>query len=357
VKQHCVLLVDDDAGTLTVLGRSLTELLTAKVMLAANGEEAVDILRTTAVDVVVTDLAMPVMDGFGLIAYLHNRHASLPVIVLTGLPEDEVSRRLAGYHGLRILHKPVASTGLARVVREVLDQAQLGSVEGVPLSAIAQLIELERRSCTVSVRSGARTGRLHFREGRICDAWCADAPSAEVAAREVLTWNETQLEFERLAPAISDRITMPLQRLLLDAAETPEQRYEEDDVVDGGEPAESGAGHLLLETVRRLRARLRAAEHELASMADDLAEVHEAAQRVAAAELRQAADRANIEALKQDVRRLAHAIVDRVDGLFAERPREPDGPTPDAQHGDAALVELHAVAPERALVHRDTPPV
>ena len=73
-----------------------------KVATAANGREAVAILESEKVDLVVTDLRMPEMDGFELIAWLHGRYPHLPVIVMTAF-RAETASRLDG--GLELLEE------------------------------------------------------------------------------------------------------------------------------------------------------------------------------------------------------------------------------------------------------------
>ena len=85
--QRLLLVVDDDAATRTLL----TELFNANgyaVVLAENGEEALQQLLDYAPDLVVLDLQMPVMDGWRFRAaqqLLPNvRVSSVPVVILTG---------------------------------------------------------------------------------------------------------------------------------------------------------------------------------------------------------------------------------------------------------------------------------
>lgn len=79
-----ILLVDDD----TALRAALTEGLTGEgyfVSEAGNGKEALTHLETNAVDIVLTDLAMPEMDGIELVTHLHEHHArQFLIVAMTG---------------------------------------------------------------------------------------------------------------------------------------------------------------------------------------------------------------------------------------------------------------------------------
>src|SRR5689334_5235205 len=81
-----ILVVDDDARS-----RSVFELLLRQeghtVDTAADGAAAVEMVAERVPDLVVTDLNMPRMDGFELLAKLRERAPSLPVLVVTGYGE------------------------------------------------------------------------------------------------------------------------------------------------------------------------------------------------------------------------------------------------------------------------------
>lgn len=88
---------------------------------AENGREAVRVFLTHAepVDLVVTDIVMPEMDGRGMVERLRSEQPDLPVIYISGYTEDEVVRRGIA-EGDPFLAKPFAPADLARKVREVL---------------------------------------------------------------------------------------------------------------------------------------------------------------------------------------------------------------------------------------------
>jgi two-component system, NtrC family, response regulator HydG len=78
-----ILVVDDNREWLEML----TEALCAEgyvVRSAASGTQALSLLENFTPEVVVTDLRMPLIDGESLIAKLHVRRPSLPIVVVTG---------------------------------------------------------------------------------------------------------------------------------------------------------------------------------------------------------------------------------------------------------------------------------
>jgi DNA-binding NtrC family response regulator len=78
-----VVVVDDDDEVRTLLVRTLRR-RGYSVEEAADGIQGLACVEKAAPDVVVTDMAMPRLDGLGLLKALKEKHAELPVIVLTG---------------------------------------------------------------------------------------------------------------------------------------------------------------------------------------------------------------------------------------------------------------------------------
>jgi CheY-like chemotaxis protein len=71
-----------------------------RVLEAANGQEGLDRLERGKPDVVVTDLRMPVMDGFEFMLHLRTANPGTPVIALTGTG-DKQAQAVALDHGAR----------------------------------------------------------------------------------------------------------------------------------------------------------------------------------------------------------------------------------------------------------------
>jgi len=223
-----VLIVDDDPGTLHVLANGIDNVLDMfDVVTAANGREAVEILEQQPIDALVTDLSMPVMDGFALLAYITNRQQAVPVVVLSGMASGEIDARLSRYGGLRVLRKPASYQDVAETVLAVIEAAELGHVEGIPLTGVLQLVESERRSCTVVVTSGRRKGRLYFQSGRLINAFSEDfGADGEAAAYDILGWGDTSIGFDHLPDNVRRQIHTPMQLMLIEVAVVQDQLRE-----------------------------------------------------------------------------------------------------------------------------------
>lgn len=80
-----ILIVDDDINILELIQRHLQS-LDYHTYKAVSVKEAVSILKDTPIDLLVTDLKMPEVDGFQLIKYASERYPQMPILVVTGYP-------------------------------------------------------------------------------------------------------------------------------------------------------------------------------------------------------------------------------------------------------------------------------
>jgi len=60
----------------------------------SDGQSAIDSLRYRLIDLILLDLHMPGMDGFSVLKYLHQHRPGLPVIVLSGMPIEEIQHEI-----------------------------------------------------------------------------------------------------------------------------------------------------------------------------------------------------------------------------------------------------------------------
>lgn len=118
-----VLVVDDDPAVLGLVA----DFLAARghqVLRATNGAEAREVIdrarKSDVVEVLVTDLQMPVLDGLALLAHVRATGNPIPTIVVSGSWTDEQRDRARELGAARLLPKPVDLAQLARDVQELV---------------------------------------------------------------------------------------------------------------------------------------------------------------------------------------------------------------------------------------------
>lgn len=90
------------------------------VVVASNGVEGLAILSTYQLELVLTDLHMPKLDGWGVIAHLKQAHPTMPVIILTSDIEIDAKREAQRLGVQGFVNKPLNLAELVRRVKHVL---------------------------------------------------------------------------------------------------------------------------------------------------------------------------------------------------------------------------------------------
>lgn len=211
-----VLIVDDEKLFLL----SLTDGLGIyagdfNVITAENGRKAVELLDTINVDLIVTDLQMPVMDGFELLAHLNNRETDIPVIVMTAYGAPAIEDKLRPHNVTRYLEKPLNLKKLATAILDELAASSHGFIQGITLPTFLQLVEMEKKTCTLSISAHGTTGRLFFRKGEIIDAE-TPVSSGEDAVYDIVCWENTQIEIAPVCRKKIKRIQASLQHIIME---------------------------------------------------------------------------------------------------------------------------------------------
>lgn len=133
-----ILVVEDDADYRQLVAEMLQvseELSGSDILQAENGDAAVSIMMNESIHLLVTDLAMPVMDGLELLDWMRNHSESFqrtPAIILSGDPES--LRKSDKWKDLNdrvfILEKPVQHDQLVRLLRILSNKSKKESNRG-----------------------------------------------------------------------------------------------------------------------------------------------------------------------------------------------------------------------------------
>ena len=231
-----ILIVDDEALFRASLCDALGAALPSyQALEAANGREALERFEETSVDVVVTDINMPVMNGLELLLALRDRSFRGPILVVTafGDPRLESEVELRGafcYH-----EKPIDLPVLIESIRAAAE-GEYSHIEGLTLAGFVQLLELERKTCRLRVQQDGRQGDLLFRDGILLDAKM-DRLSGDEAALEILGWEEgAELDLHAGVKPQRKTISSRLSHLLLEAMQRQDEKRAQLTEGDDGVP-------------------------------------------------------------------------------------------------------------------------
>lgn len=118
------ILVVDDTSMTRLLLEVMLQRLGHTALFADNGEEALEILNSQEVHLVISDINMPFMDGLTLLDVLRtdDLHRDLPVVLMTASGLEEISQKALKKGASAFLNQPFSSWDLARVLDACLVQ-------------------------------------------------------------------------------------------------------------------------------------------------------------------------------------------------------------------------------------------
>ena len=117
-----ILLVDDKEYLLQSMAEGLESFDGEfNVFTAGNGKKALEILRTShKIDLLVTDIEMPEMNGFELLAHVKKDFPAIPAIVITGHITQKIKEQLKTIGDYVCVEKPVGFKELRRIIIDEL---------------------------------------------------------------------------------------------------------------------------------------------------------------------------------------------------------------------------------------------
>jgi CheY-like chemotaxis protein len=131
-KEAYILIVDDDPDILDNI-ITVLETLPYRLGTARDGKKCLEMMKDQVPDLLILDLLMPRMDGWGVIREMRSepRYAKVPIMILTTVVEDASRRRYELETGMAMavqayVQKPVMPTDLIRRVERLLESESHG---------------------------------------------------------------------------------------------------------------------------------------------------------------------------------------------------------------------------------------
>ncbi|MBU0482138.1 MAG: response regulator [Proteobacteria bacterium] len=215
-----ILIVDDEEDMIWSLQKNLNnENLQAEIMTASSGEEALEILNSRRIDLVITDIKMPGISGLDLLIEIKNRYTYTSVIIMTAFPSTEFKKEAILRGSLHFIEKPFDINALRDMVAHALREDNMfkGTVSGVGLTDVIQIKGMSRVTSALRVKDGEQQGIIYFDEGQIIHAICDDLEGEEAFYR-ILEFKGGVLDSMNVSNFPSRTIDLPIEALLIEGA-------------------------------------------------------------------------------------------------------------------------------------------
>ncbi|MEH7076285.1 response regulator transcription factor [Neobacillus drentensis] len=185
------ILVVEDNKNLLVLMRSRLEQSGYEVLLAENGQEALRVLESFQVDLIISDIMMPHMDGFELIESLREANLNMPILIVTAKEGFEDKER-----GFRLgtddyMVKPIDMNEMILRVAALLRRAQINNEHKIVIGEVVLdyntltvsgpnfLVELPKKEFLLLFKLLSYPKQIFTREQLMSEIWGMDSDSDE----------------------------------------------------------------------------------------------------------------------------------------------------------------------------------
>lgn len=133
-----------------------------------NGQQAAEFVKQHPVDIVLTDILMPYMDGMELSHFLHDNYPDVVIVIFSGFGEFEYAKKAIQYNVSEYLLKPVTAMELTEVINKMKDKVDQRRKEKAKMERLTRASESYRKNaqiirfkaieavvnCTVDVKTG-----------------------------------------------------------------------------------------------------------------------------------------------------------------------------------------------------------
>lgn len=212
-----ILIVDDDLELCRSLSRAFSQLRPDLAILTANSAaQAVRMMQERSVDIVLTDLQMPEMDGFELVSWLRSHCPDVSVFTMSAYGTQETPTQTASVGAVDFFRKPVDPTALLARLTDALAQTVHGHLNYVSLASFLQLLEMERKSCTLAVSYGDSVGHLVVRRGQLVSARSGQRQGQD-AAITIIAWPYPSISISRDCSDAPSTIQSSLGFIIMEA--------------------------------------------------------------------------------------------------------------------------------------------
>ena len=182
-KQYQLLFVDDDGDFLAMI-RDFFAALGEKIWqihCAASADQALEMLKAHKIDLVVSDVNMPMLDGIQFLHILNRSHPDLKKAVITANATEEKRSACLAEGAELFIEKPRTPEGLKSIfimLEELItwkpQEGFQGVLRRVGLQDVIQMECLGRNSSILEIHNQQLRGRIYIEDGRIIHAQAGD---------------------------------------------------------------------------------------------------------------------------------------------------------------------------------------
>lgn len=187
-----VLIVDDEETLTWSMAKSLSKDKDKyEVIISNNGREALAQMEKNKIDLVITDIRMPDINGLDLLVKIKKEYPQTKVIIMTAYGSSDVQKEADQRGSLYYVEKPFEISDIRKIIIDLISKKKgfQGKLVGLQLTDIIQMNCLSRLTTALIITRDGEKGIIYLNEGEIIHAECGEKKGAE-AFYNILSWQE-----------------------------------------------------------------------------------------------------------------------------------------------------------------------
>ncbi len=187
-----VLIVDDEETLTWSMAKSLSKDKDKyEVIVANNGRDALNQLKANRIDLVISDIRMPDINGLDLLVKIKKEFPETKVIIMTAYGSSDVQKEANRRGSLFYVEKPFEISDIRKIIIDLIGKKKgfQGKVFGLQLTDIIQMNCLSRVTAALTITKDSEKGVIYLNEGEIVHAECGDEKGTD-AFYSILSWQE-----------------------------------------------------------------------------------------------------------------------------------------------------------------------
>ena len=221
-----ILIVDDEETLTWSMARSLSKGNDSyEVLIANNAKEALHVLKNNKIEVVISDIRMPDMNGLDLLVRIKRDYPDTRVVMMTayGSPNIVIEANRKG--ALQCIEKPFEISEIKKIVTDLMEQKKgfQGKVVGLQLTDIIQINCLNRLTTALIVSRNGEKGIIYLNEGEVIHAEIGKEKGTQ-AFYNILSWEDGEFVSNIGVRAPTKTISQNWEHLLVEAVRRNDEK-------------------------------------------------------------------------------------------------------------------------------------
>ncbi len=227
MNKQTILIVDDDKELVRHLQENIQEISANYIIKSVeDGKKALEILEQENIDLVILDLEIPVMNGLQVLSGLLHKGIWLPVFIITGSNINEKDDKLKDFGIVDLIKRPFIPEEIVIKIDAIMkNREKKDLIKNFSLTAILQLIEMEKRTGILTIKIGRENGRMFFKDGKIMDVVVKGLSTAEALEGFMNSLHDDkEISIEYIDHKKDKRINMTLMEMVIEASRLKDER-------------------------------------------------------------------------------------------------------------------------------------